>query len=979
MFNLTGFSSDQAQATIYYVSSAGDDLNNGTSPAAPWQTITKVNSFMASINPGDQILFKKGDTFYGTINATKSGTAGNEIVFGSYGSGNLPVITGKKLITGWTTYTGNIYKANFTDTVSHIYVNNKIMTIARYPNTGFLKVDNNNGNTGFYDAALLQSSGYWNGTNCRIRTANWAYETRTVSNFNGGTITFNTGTLYTTGANFGYYLDNKINVLDVENEWFQDKPAGIVYFYAPGGVNPNTINTEAIVARNGIFITPGKNYIIIQDLNLTGFSDMGVNAFTNSNIKVLGCKITQTSSFGISITGSDIIFNNNYFEDNLSNAIFGAITNGEIKNNFINRTGLVPGYGKSGRGYLGLDVYLSNNLTVQDNIIDSTGYSSMFVGNNTIVKNNYINYSLLKLNDGAGIDIGDCDNLQIIDNIILNTIGNSESGANPALYGSGIYVNGALMKNTTISGNTSANNTYSGILLDHKNTPVNNKIIGNTLYNNFNMSIVYTDYSAAVNIPAYNTITKKNIFYCLSANQNCMVQRTYTGSSYNDYGTFDSNYYCNPYSQYTISKTKFPVYVNNIYSLDNWKSTSGKDPNSKASLFAFDQEGITDTIGGNMITNPNFNANINNWASWPAGLTIGWDSNPLLDGGNMRIRWSGVGNSIGLALSSRYAITSGNNYLVSFSCAGNHTGTLSFWGLSSLSSSTFSFPQKFFNYNNVRKDYSFTYTADINDPIAFLSIGLSMPDSLVYVDNINMYRVNVDKIDSTQKSKLFVNENNYVQNISLNGIPYKDLDGNPVSGNLALQPYSSKILINSDYLPTRVLTLRALIEGMYNSGSDKTITDTVTVVLRSSASPYAIVDSCRSKLDTNGYGTFAMPKALNSVNYFIVIKHRNAMETWSGSLGSFNNNQMSYDFTTSANKAYGNNMILKGTRYCLYSGDILKNNQIELDDVVGVFNAANNFTSGYLNVDINGDEIIDLDDINYVYNNASKFIGIMRP
>lgn len=44
-----------AFSTVYYVSASGNDSNSGTDQSAPWQTITKVNSIMASVNAGDQI------------------------------------------------------------------------------------------------------------------------------------------------------------------------------------------------------------------------------------------------------------------------------------------------------------------------------------------------------------------------------------------------------------------------------------------------------------------------------------------------------------------------------------------------------------------------------------------------------------------------------------------------------------------------------------------------------------------------------------------------------------------------------------------------------------------------------------------------------------------------------------------------------------------------------------------------------------
>ncbi|HEY5124074.1 MAG TPA: hypothetical protein VIK14_10090, partial [Ignavibacteria bacterium] len=75
-----------ASATDYYVSSSGNDSNNGLSSSTPWKTIIKVNSAFSTMKPGDRILFNRGDTFYGTITVTKSGSTGNPITIGAYGT-----------------------------------------------------------------------------------------------------------------------------------------------------------------------------------------------------------------------------------------------------------------------------------------------------------------------------------------------------------------------------------------------------------------------------------------------------------------------------------------------------------------------------------------------------------------------------------------------------------------------------------------------------------------------------------------------------------------------------------------------------------------------------------------------------------------------------------------------------------------------------------------------------------------------------
>ncbi|MBK8551301.1 MAG: Beta-galactosidase C-terminal domain [Ignavibacteria bacterium] len=159
-----------------------------------------------------------------------------------------------------------------------------------------------------------------------------------------------------------------------------------------------------------------------------------------------------------------------------------------------------------------------------------------------------------------------------------------------------------------------------------------------------------------------------------------------------------------------------------------------------------------------------------------------------------------------------------------------------------------------------------------------MSVGLSLPDTVAYFDNPKMYQVNVEKIDSSQKSKIFVNSNNTVASVSLNEIAYKDLDGNPVSGSIVLQPYSSRILINEDFIPSRNLKLKVLIEGLYDPATDKMTSDTATVYIRNAFAPYTIIDSSKIVLDSNGNCSFDSYKAFNSTNYYLSVEHRNSLK-----------------------------------------------------------------------------------------------------
>ena len=88
---LLGFGYSNAQNTYHFSSSAGNDLNDG-SLGSPFQTITKLNGLVLS--GGDKIVFKRGDTFVGQLIISHSGTNGAPIVYDSYGTGALPILSG---------------------------------------------------------------------------------------------------------------------------------------------------------------------------------------------------------------------------------------------------------------------------------------------------------------------------------------------------------------------------------------------------------------------------------------------------------------------------------------------------------------------------------------------------------------------------------------------------------------------------------------------------------------------------------------------------------------------------------------------------------------------------------------------------------------------------------------------------------------------------------------------------------------------
>lgn len=120
----------------YYVSSNGTsddgtDINNPIS----LETLNKKRN----IKTGDTILFKSGDTFFGTLNISIN----NEYVkISNYGEESLPTISTYKYISnGWEKYNDNIYRIDIKNTDNYIgYTSDSTLAF----NVGFLEDDNGN-------------------------------------------------------------------------------------------------------------------------------------------------------------------------------------------------------------------------------------------------------------------------------------------------------------------------------------------------------------------------------------------------------------------------------------------------------------------------------------------------------------------------------------------------------------------------------------------------------------------------------------------------------------------------------------------------------------------------------------------------------------------------------------------------------------------------------------------------------------------
>ena len=201
---------------------------------------------------------------------------------------------------------------------------------------------------------------------------------------------------------------------------------------------------------------------------------------------------------------------------------------------------------------------------------------------------------------------------------------------------------------------------------------------------------------------------------------------------------------------------------------------------------------------------------------------------------------------------------------------------------------------------------------------------------------------------------------------------------NPYNTNQVwVTSFGNGIKVGYTYPPMITLNLTLGIEGYWNGLTQ--VQDTVRVNLRSSSSPYNVIDSSVVFLNSSGSANAIFENATTG-DYYIQIIHRNGLETWSSAALAFTGGAVtSYDFTTSQSKAFGNNLVLKSGKYCIYSGNTDHNGSINLNDVLMTYNDAGIFATGYIVTDINGDSITDLNDVIIAFNNSGKFVMVSKP
>lgn len=180
----------------YYIKNGGSDSADGLSDANAWATIAKVNGL--TFSAGDSILFAKGSIWREQLTVPSSGSSGNPIIFGAYGTGADPIINGSALIGNIWSYdyteggdeeTGGVFAAGFeTGDLTQF-------TSYSHPDAATLTIDTGTVNNGTYS--------------CKFNPGTYeeAYLTKTYTTISSGSVYLRAYFYFPTGC-FGNSISN---------------------------------------------------------------------------------------------------------------------------------------------------------------------------------------------------------------------------------------------------------------------------------------------------------------------------------------------------------------------------------------------------------------------------------------------------------------------------------------------------------------------------------------------------------------------------------------------------------------------------------------------------------------------------------------------------------------------------------------------------------------------------------------------------
>jgi hypothetical protein len=356
----------QASAAEFWISTSGNDMNQGTK-SKPFATLEKARDAVrqskeqGSAQKPVTVWLRKGDylrTNTLELSTADSATAQSPIVWRAFE--HEPVrLLGGRLLTGFTPVTNPIVLARFdknarnhvvqlnlrdlglsnfgelksrgfgrTSAPAHceLFCNQKPMILARWPNEGqFEKIegypasadrkDEHGGKLGVLSDGFFYSGDHprnWHDTDELWVHGYWAYDW--ANSYEKVAVLDLDQRLVKTAAPHGlygfrkgqrFYFLNVLEELDQPGEWFLDRTSGILYFWPPSPKDQKKPEPEILFSLLGkpLLKLSGVSHVTFQGIAFEATRATAIEIQDGSSNRIVGCLIRNVGNSGVIIQG----------------------------------------------------------------------------------------------------------------------------------------------------------------------------------------------------------------------------------------------------------------------------------------------------------------------------------------------------------------------------------------------------------------------------------------------------------------------------------------------------------------------------------------------------------------------------------------------------------------------------------------------------------------------------------------------------
>lgn len=425
----------------YYVGNAGNINYSGRSKDESWPSLEYALSVPGVVAGGNRVIILNDTYLRGShVLSNKQIDSGWFVIQPESKNGSLPVLSGSMVIANWENVNTNVYKTYIPEMVGKdmkgVYKDGHFINKGRYPklsapNGGFIVND--------IDYAYLEQTeitsaefsqlGFvdneWNGAELVAKTRQWILDIAIVTAHSGSSITTERRT-YGMLTGFGFFLQNHINCLTQDNEWYWKKDTGELFIYS--SANPNLSSYEIAYHDHVLTITNCKN-IIVDDI-IVEKGRIGTTDFSGNTSCWFRNIVVRKSAQDACVGTNNWCFVDIRSEDSQNNGIDMRLNNCQTRNLTAKRTGLVAGMGGHGNGqYFSFQLRGENKL-VEKPWVEDAGYAAVYwSGACTTVSQAHVDRFNITKDDGGGIytfDSWEYLGSRVILSYVKNGVGNQQ-------------------------------------------------------------------------------------------------------------------------------------------------------------------------------------------------------------------------------------------------------------------------------------------------------------------------------------------------------------------------------------------------------------------------------------------------------------------------------------------------------------------------------------------------------------------------